>query len=72
MLAIGIVACGCKHDTINFYRESSASKLMRSMNNDKARIQPGSGIIILHDNPSGLNINFGPKDINFDMPARIK
>ena len=65
---------GCKHEQIKFYRESAASNLMNKFNPEKEKANTPSGMIILKDekNSSGQNINFGPRDINFDLPIKIK
>ena len=62
---------GCKHDTIKFYRESAASKLLNPTAS-KPKANVNSGIIILRDESTQETINFGPRDINFDLPVRFK
>ena len=63
---------GCKHDTIKFYRESAASSMLSKFGPQKESVKVNSGIIILKDETNQSNINFGPRDLNFDMPARFK
>ena len=63
---------GCKHDTIKFYRESAASTMINKFAPQKSNVKVNSGIIILKDEVNQSNINFGPRDINFDMPHRFK
>ena len=63
---------GCKNNKIEFYRESQAAKLMDKFSSQqKSRPTTSSGMVILKDDKySQSSINFGPKDINFDMPSR--
>ena len=69
----GALLFGCKHSTIEFYRESKANSLMQKFSNKKAPASVKSGIIILKDdNYNESNINFGPRDIIFDMPMKLK
>ena len=67
---------GCSHEKIKFYRESAASSLMNKFGNQNEKIKPmtSSGVIILNTKKPDykININFGPRDINFDMPTRFK
>lgn len=68
----GFFLFGCKHDSIKFYRESAASSVINKFSNQKPKAKVNAGIIILRDDDNQTNINFGPRDINFDMPARFK
>ena len=62
---------GCKAEKIQFYRESSANALMQKFSSKNKPTTTNSGIIMLHDeNPSGNTINFGPRDVNFDLPIK--
>ncbi|MBE7708442.1 MAG: hypothetical protein E7Z88_07030 [Cyanobacteria bacterium SIG27] len=66
---------GCKHETIKFYRESAASTLINKFKVDEKNTtkRPAGMIILKDDNSSNKNgIQFGPGDINFDMPVRFK
>ena len=66
---------GCKHETIKFYRESAATTLIDKFKGEEASSKKSnSGVIILKDEnyQNNNNINFGPRDINFDMPVRFK
>lgn len=73
-LSTSLFLFGCQNSQIKFNRESAASGLLNKFNaSDKPQIK-GHGIIILRDESSNSNnnINFGPSDINFDMPAKFK
>jgi hypothetical protein len=75
IISFSVFLFGCKHETIKFYRESAASSLVDKFKNEETnRKKSTSGIIILRDDTQkGSNeINFGPRDINFDMPVRFK
>ncbi len=66
---------GCKHETIKFYRESAASTLIDKFKTEEDNaVKKSSGMIILRDDNSDNKngIQFGPRDINFDMPVRFK
>lgn len=68
---------GCKSESIKFYRESAVSKALNSFNqnDDKWQIKKSSGIFIYKDTSYQNNNKgqkFGPADINFDMPIRMK
>lgn len=67
---------GCKHESIKFYRESAASDFVKKMKigDDNDAKKRSSGIIILKDDSQNRNnsVNFGPKEIDFDMPIKIK
>lgn len=62
---------GCKQDTIKFYRESAVTSTVNKLLPQKQKANSNKGVIILHDNDKKSEINFGPKDINFDMPSRF-
>lgn len=73
-LSTSLFLLGCQNSQIKFNRESAASSLLNKFStNEKPQVK-GHGIIILRDESSSLNnnINFGPRDINFDMPAKFK
>ena len=69
---------GCKQDSIKFQRESKFSEMVDGLNKDnpKQTIKKSSGVIILKDeNTQKQNFNspnFGPGEINFDLPIKIK
>ncbi len=74
---ISCVFFGCKNDGIKFYRESKVQELMHDFQKPSEKkdvIKKSSGIIIYKDNSGesskSQGINFGPKDLNFDL--RIK
>ena len=73
---ISCILFGCKKDGIKFYRESKVQELMNDFQNQKEKdtIKKSSGIIIYRENSTknsgNSSINFGPKDLNFDL--RIK
>ncbi|MBQ8476195.1 hypothetical protein IJ670_00820 [bacterium] len=76
-----IVSCmflGCKHDAIQFYRESKVSEMMKDLQNNQnhTSVKKSSGIVIYKDEsntPSNTpSLNFGPRDIEFDMPIKFK
>ena len=72
-LSTSLLLFGCKVEKIQFNRESQVSKLINKVSDTKPKTNSKSGIIILKDdNESQNTINFGPKDINFDMPIRFK
>ena len=71
----GILFSACKHDKIKFYRESRVDSMMKSFGVQKASPVKvnSSGVIILRDESSNKSsINFGPGDINFDLPVKFK
>ena len=71
--SIGLVFLfGCKHETIKFYRESAATTVINRFAPQKQKAKVNAGVIILKDETNESNINFGPRDINFDMPVRFK
>ena len=75
---ISCVLFGCKKEGIKFYRESKVQELMHGFQeqNDKNKdvIKRSSGIIIYKDNSNknsnNQSINFGPKDLNFDLKIK--
>ena len=72
---LGLCSCflfGCKHDSIKFYRESAAANVLNKFGPQKSQAKVKFGVIILKDEANESNINFGPRDINFDMPVRFK
>lgn len=73
-LSAGLFLFGCQHDQIIFNRESQAANLIKKFSNQDAQTKKTPGMIILKDDSddSRININFGPRDINFDMPAKFK
>lgn len=76
------VLCGCQKGTIKFYRESGVQRAMKDIlpqqKNDE--VLKSSGIVIYRDNTSrnqnntikNREIHFGPRDINFDLPIKLK
>lgn len=71
IMFLSIFLFGCKHDTIEFRRESSVSKMFNNIENRNDKPMVKSGIIILRDDTQETNVNFGPKDINFGLPAKF-
>jgi len=74
---ISCVLFGCKNESIKFYRESKVQDIIhsfRDQDESKNVVKKSSGIIIYKDNSNDTqrqnNINFGPKDINFDLPIK--
>ena len=63
---------GCKVEKIKFYRESAASDFLNQINEPRKQPKSRPGIINLRDDDSKFNMNFGPSDLNFDMPMRFK
>ena len=72
IILTSLLLFGCKHEAIKFYRESAASSMIDKFAPKKQNAKPNSGMIILKDETSESNINFGPSDINFDMPVKFK
>ena len=82
LIVFSVALFGCKHETIKFYRESKVSEVMNKIKNQdgssgskKGVLKKSSGVIIYKDTSSSGSsggINFGPRDINFDMPIRMK
>lgn len=74
LLSAGLFLFGCQHDQIIFNRESQAANVIKKFSNQNTQTKKVPGMIILKDDSadSKININFGPKDINFDMPVRFK
>lgn len=76
------VLCGCQKTSIQFYRESSVQKVMKDIfpQQKKDEVTKSSGIVIYRDNTNKnkdssirtKEIQFGPRDINFDLPIKIK
>ncbi len=74
--------CACKQQSIKFYRESKAQEVVNDIklkeNQPKGReVFKSSGVIIYKDNSVNnssdrKNVNFGPKDIKFDLPDKIR
>lgn len=73
-VCLSLFLFGCENNKIEFYRESKAQELMNKFSNqqqNKSTIR--SGVVILKDDPANSsNIKFGPGDINFDLPVKIK
>ena len=73
VLGAGFLLFGCKHDSIKFYRESAAGNLINKFKTNNTQTKKTPGMIILKDESSNSGgVNFGPGDINFDMPVRFK
>ncbi len=78
LIACGLSACQDKTvQSIKFYRESKASSLNNNTRDQKDVLKKSSGVIIYKDNsqkkgPSLKTIDFGPKDIDFDLPIKFK
>ena len=75
-LFVAFFLVGCTHEKIKFYRESQASSVLNKINeeNNKPSVKKSSGMIIYKDSSSSsaTPINFGPKDLIFDMPSKFK
>ncbi|MBR2069501.1 MAG: hypothetical protein IJ877_07055 [Candidatus Gastranaerophilales bacterium] len=79
-----IVSClfvGCQNDAIKVYRESSVSKMMKDLKfaqEDHSTVKKSSGVVIYKDETSenrkknSQSMNFGPRDVDFDMPIKLK
>lgn len=67
----------CKHDSIKFYRESAVTTLKNQVKQlnvgTKKQVDKSSGVVIYKTNETtnatGKNYQFGPKDLDFDMPV---
>jgi uncharacterized protein YycO len=76
------ILSACKHDTINFKPESKVSQMMKNIsknnssgNSKKSVLKKSSGVIIYKDTSNTDNsggVQFGPKEIKFDLPIRMK
>ena len=71
------VLIGCKQQTIKFHRESKFSELMNKFGNEENKkkvLKKSSGVIIYKDNSNNTSggVNFGPGEINFDLPIKFK
>lgn len=67
-ILVSCILVGCKQDTIQFHRDSEASKFMKDMKNQNQNgVQKNSsGVIIFKDESSSQGgMRFGPADINF-------
>ena len=79
-VCLSLVLVGCKHETIKFYRESKFQQVMQNSSSttpksDKKVYRHSSGMVIYKDTSSqsdSSNMRFGPRDINFDLPIKIK
>lgn len=75
-LISSILFFGCANNSIQFNRESKVSELMNSIKKPEKKgvLKKSSGMIIYKDESSqdSSNMRFGPGDINFDMPIRMK
>ena len=73
-VCLSLFLFGCENNKIEFYRESKAQELMNKFapqQQNKPAIR--SGVVILKDDSANnSNIKFGPGDINFDLPVKIK
>ena len=67
---------GCQHDRIQFYRESKVTSVIKQISGEekKPTVKKSSGVIIYKDtsNSSATPINFGPRDLIFDLPSKFK
>ncbi len=69
---------GCKKESIKFYRESAVSKALNGFQDNfgtKSQVKKSSGVVIYKDTSYQNNNKgqgFGPAEINFDLPIRIK
>ncbi|MBR3605128.1 MAG: hypothetical protein IKL52_03765 [Candidatus Gastranaerophilales bacterium] len=73
-VCMSLLLFGCENNKIEFYRESKAQALLNKFSTQQQnKPTVRSGVIILKDDSSkNSTINFGPRDINFDLPVRIK
>ncbi|MBQ8848501.1 MAG: hypothetical protein IJ003_06110 [Candidatus Gastranaerophilales bacterium] len=80
-IGLCLVSCvllfGCANNQIQFKRDSKVTELMNSLNinnTSKNQVKKSSGMIIYRDTSSSSSnsMNFGPRDINFDMSMRMK
>ena len=70
---LSVFLFGCKNNQIKFYRESQAESIINKFSQNKAHVNKSSGMIILRDESNNnSNIKFGPSDLNFDLPVKIK
>ena len=73
---IGIVACACTVQKIEFKRESAVDKLLKETTVQKDSIKKNKNIYIYKYNDNKKinngNMKFGPNDLNFDLPIKIK
>lgn len=71
---IGISLAGCADQDIKFYRESKFQDLMNNLPQTKSKNKTlnSSGVVIYksESEDSQNSINFGPKDIEFDLPIK--
>ena len=74
IIGAGFFLFGCKNQQIQFYRESAASTLIDKFKTNQPTSSKSSGMLIIKDESSSSSqgVKFGPGDINFDMPVRIK
>ncbi len=73
---IGIILCACSTQKIEFKRESAFDKVMKDAMPQKDSIKRNNNIYIYKYNDGkkidNSNMKFGPKDVNFDLPIKIK
>lgn len=73
---IGIILCACSTQKIEFKRESAFDKVMKDAMQQKDSIKQNNNIYIYKYNDNkkidNSSIKFGPKDVNFDLPIKIK
>lgn len=80
-----VFCCGCsikniQKGTIKIRHESKIKSIKENyeaQNSKKGIVKKSSGVIIYKDNSTqnfdGLkNVNFGPRDINFDIKVKVK
>lgn len=74
------VFCGCQNQDLKIHKETTTETWMKDAkqaNQAKGVLKKSSGVIIYKENSANGSstfgeVKFGPKDINFDLPARIK
>ena len=79
MVVAGFIA-GCANNSIQFKRDSKFSEVMQNFQlpDNKPKVKRSSGVVIYKDETqnnnknSNTNSNFGPRDITFDMPIKLK
>lgn len=78
---IGFASSGCSQGgKIQFYRESALNQTLGNIKESapKQTITKTNGVVIYKDNTNQQNngqmqgVSFGPKDVNFDLPMKIK
>lgn len=77
---LGFILTGCQSQTITIKHETAASVLNnapKEVEKPKSIVKNSSGIIIYKDVTSTADvnvgkINFGPREVNFDLPSTVR